>query len=56
MERFVRLLVAGGFALVTGLWLVEIARPGASPWLAGLVAAVAGSGAILAGIATELEI
>jgi len=55
MERFVRLLVAGGLALIAGLWLVALFAVGSRPWLLGAAAAAVGSVALLAGTAIELE-
>jgi hypothetical protein len=55
MERFVRLLVAGGIALVAGLWLVALFESASLPWLVGLGLAALGTGGLGAGIASELE-
>ncbi|SDR34775.1 hypothetical protein [Natronobacterium texcoconense] len=55
MERFVQAIVAGGIALVAGLWLVELFEWWSLAWLAGVVLAVVGTGSVFAGIFSELE-
>lgn len=55
MERFVQLIVAGGLALVAGLWMVSLLRQGSPPWVAGLGLATAGVLALGAGIWLEVE-
>lgn len=55
VERFVRLIVAGGIALVAGLWLVTIAGDWSLPWLLGVAVILAGTGALAAGIRSEIE-
>ncbi|WP_226480610.1 hypothetical protein [Natrinema amylolyticum] len=55
MERFVQLIVAGGLVLVAACWLVAIVEYGSAPWIGGVVLALLGTGAVLAGIASELE-
>ncbi|MFB6218955.1 MAG: hypothetical protein ABEH77_07230 [Halobacteriaceae archaeon] len=54
MERFARLFLAGGVALVAGLWTVELA-PSAPVRLFGAALSLAGAGALLAGIGVEIE-
>lgn len=56
MERFARLIVAGGIALVGGLWIAMLAEVGTAAWLVGVVAAALGAGANVAGFVTELEL
>lgn len=56
MERFVRSIVAGGLVLVGALWLTALTDSGSAPWLAGLVLALCGTGAVLAGIWSELDL
>ncbi|WP_254762037.1 hypothetical protein [Natrinema marinum] len=55
MERFVRLMVAGGVVLVGGLWLAALVDFGSGPWLAGIALALLGRAGVFAGIASELE-
>ncbi|MFB6164333.1 MAG: hypothetical protein ABEJ31_04165 [Haloarculaceae archaeon] len=55
MERFVQLLVAGGLALVAGLWALRLAAVPSWPWLAGLALAVVGLAGLGAGIWTEID-
>lgn len=55
MERFAQLIVAGGLALVAGLWLVELLDRGSPPWLAGVTLAAAGALALGAGIHSEID-
>ena len=55
MERFVRFVVAGGVALVAGLWLTALFATLSPPWLLGVALAVAGSGALAYGTGIELE-
>lgn len=54
MERFVTLVVAGGLALVAGLWTVELA-PDVALSLAGAALALLGVAGLAAGIGDELE-
>lgn len=56
MERFARLVVAGGLALVAGLWATALAGTWSAPWLAGAAVALVGAGALGAGIWTELDV
>jgi hypothetical protein len=55
MERFVTLVVAGGVALVVGLWTLQLTVKGSPPWLVGVALVVAGAAALAAGIGRELE-
>ncbi|WP_226039415.1 hypothetical protein [Natrinema sp. DC36] len=55
MERFVRLIVAGGVVLVGACWLAAFADYGSVPWVGGIVLALLGTGAVVAGITGELE-
>ncbi|ELY68549.1 hypothetical protein [Natrinema versiforme] len=55
MERFVQSIVAGGVVLVGACWLVVLADGGSAPWLVGVALALLGTGAVLAGILSELE-
>ncbi|MGQ3411316.1 hypothetical protein ACT4ML_03510 [Natrinema sp. LN54] len=55
MERFVQSIVAGGVVLVGACWLVALAESGSAPWLVGVALALLGTGAVFAGILTELE-
>ncbi|MFC4439472.1 MULTISPECIES: hypothetical protein [Natrialbaceae] len=56
MERFVRLIVAGGVVLVGGLWLVALFERASPPWLLGLALALLGTVSLVAGMVSELEI
>jgi len=56
MERFVRLVVAGGVVFVASLWTVEFASPGSLAWLAAAATAVVGGASALAGIWLELDV
>jgi len=55
MERFAQLVVAGGLALLAGLWTLRLTAAFSPPWFGG--AALVGTGlvALAAGIGTELE-
>ncbi|WP_222916754.1 hypothetical protein [Natrinema sp. SYSU A 869] len=55
MERFVQLIVAGGIVLVAACWLVAFVEYGSAPWVGGIVLALLGAGAVVAGITNELE-
>lgn len=55
MERYVRFVVAGGVALVAGLWLGTLSALGSPPWLAGAALAVLGCGGLAFGIGSQLE-
>ena len=55
MERFVRVIVAGGVALVAGLWVVRLFEWGSTKSLAGAALVVLGACALGVGIASEIE-
>jgi len=55
IERFFRLVVAGGVALVAGLWIVRLFEWGTAPSLAGALVALLGASALVVGIASEVE-
>ncbi|NHN47352.1 hypothetical protein G9464_07055 [Halostella sp. JP-L12] len=55
MERFVQFVVAGGVALVAGLWAVSLSAWPATPSIAGAVLVLLGAGALAVGIAAEIE-
>lgn len=56
VERFVRLIVGGGIALVAGLWLVAAFGAWSVGWLAGVGLAVLGTGGLVSGIGSRIEI
>lgn len=56
MERFARLIVAGGVALVAGLWIAALADAWTAGWLLGVGVAALGAGANVAGFVSELEL
>ena len=56
MERFVRAIVAGGLALVVGLWVTALSAPASPAWLAGAALAAAGVAGLGAGIWSELDV
>lgn len=53
-ERFVWFVVAGGLALVAGLWLATLFAAGSPGWVLGVVLAVGGVAGLAAGIRMEL--
>ncbi|MFU8869663.1 hypothetical protein [Natronococcus sp.] len=55
MERFVGLIVAGGLALVAGLWLLALLESGAVGWMLGLALTLLGTAGLGGGIASALE-
>ncbi|MFC6767781.1 hypothetical protein [Natrinema soli] len=55
MERFVRLIVAGGVVLVGACWLVAVVDAWSVAWIGGIILALLGTAAVFAGIASELE-
>lgn len=55
MERFVQLLVAGGLALVAGLWMGALLEQGTPQWAAGLILAASGVVCLAAGIWQEID-
>lgn len=56
MERFLAFVVAGGIALVAGLWLADLAAQESALRIVGVVAAFAGVAGLGAGIWTELTV
>ena len=56
MERFARLIVAGGIALVAGLWIAAVADAWSVAWLLGAGLAVLGAGGNVAGIVSEIDV
>lgn len=56
MERFVQLLVAGGLALLAGLWTLRVAGAWSPSWLAGAVLVVVGVAGLAVGIGSELDV
>lgn len=56
MERFVQYLVAGGLAMVVGLWVAEFTTMWTIPWLVGVLLALGGTVLALAGIYRELSL
>lgn len=56
MERFVQLIVAGGVALVAGLWIVALFDPWSTVWLAGVALSLLGVGSLFAGITSEIDL
>ncbi|WP_185903263.1 hypothetical protein [Halonotius terrestris] len=55
MERFVLFIVAGGLALVAGLWGGQIADPASQAWLGSVAVAVVGVLALAVGINSQIE-
>lgn len=55
MERFVRFVVAGGLALVAGLWVAALTAPWSVTWLGGAAVAVAGLAGLAVGIESQVE-
>lgn len=55
MERFVELVVAGGLALVVGLWTVRLAGSRSAVWLGGVALVLLGLVALGVGIGRELS-
>ena len=56
MERFVKLVVAGGLALVAGLWTVRLAASFSELWLGGVALGLLGLAALGIGIGRELSL
>lgn len=54
MERFVALIVAGGVALVAGLWLSTAFVTASGGWLVGAALALCGISSLAVGIEREL--
>jgi len=55
MERFVQAIVAGGLALVAGLWLLTLQPGGTFGWYNGVALVAVGAVAIAAGIWTKID-
>jgi dipeptide/tripeptide permease len=55
VERFAQRIVAGGLALVVGLWAVHLSEWGSNSWMLGVVLVGLGMGGLGAGIASEIE-
>jgi hypothetical protein len=55
VEGFVVRIVAGGLALVAGLWLLILATRWSPSWLLGVALAVIGTVALGSGIWSEIE-
>ncbi|QLD84146.1 hypothetical protein HWV23_12210 [Natronomonas halophila] len=55
MEPFVKYIVAGGLALVAGLWAAELAAFGTIAWVVGLALVVSGIAGLSVGIHSEIE-
>lgn len=56
VERFVRLIVGGGVALVAGLWLSAFFDAWSVAWLAGAGLVLLGGGILVLGIESRIEI
>lgn len=56
MERFVQYVVAGGLAMVVGLWVLELTATLSAPWFVGALVALGGAVLALAGIYRELSL
>ena len=54
MERSIQLLVAGGIALVAGLWVLHLVPTATAGWSVGAALALSGALAIAVGIASDL--
>lgn len=55
VERFVRQIVAGGLALVAGLWLATLVPPPSAPGIVGVALVVLGVAGLVVGIRSELS-
>lgn len=55
VEPFVRRIVAGGVAMVAGLWVLVLADPAGPLWLLGPVLVFGGGASLLSGIARPLD-
>lgn len=51
-----QLVVAGGLALLAGVWLVELAARPSAAWVAGVAMALLGCGTLGVGIGHELDV
>lgn len=56
VERFVQLIVAGGLALLSGLWLTVLFAVATPGWTLGAALAIAGVAGLAAGIYRELDV
>jgi len=56
MERFVRLIVAGGLSLLAGLWAATLTTTGSRIWYGGLVLVLVGLAGLAAGIQLAIDI
>jgi len=56
VERFVQAIVAGGLALVAGLWATALFAFGSPAWLVGVALVVAGIAGLSWGIYSELSV
>lgn len=56
MERFVQVVLAGGLALVAGLWIATLFGVGSVPWAVGVALAVAGVVGLGWGIWMEVDV
>jgi len=55
VERFVRLVVGGGVALVAGLWIATLSAAPSPPWLLGVALVALGVGGLAVGIRSQIE-
>ena len=55
VEPFVRRIVAGGLAVLAGLWALALLESGSAAWLVGPVLVFAGVASLAAGIARPLD-
>ena len=56
MERFVQFVVAGGLALVAGLWAARLFGAWTVPWSIGVLLAVLGVVGLGAGIWSKIDL
>lgn len=56
MEGFVQYIVAGGLAMVIGLWVGAFTTMWSIPWVGGVVVALGGTAVALIGIYRELSL
>ncbi len=56
MERFVGAVVAGGLALVAGLWLATLFAARSVAWFAGIGLVVAGLAGLAWGLASQVDV
>lgn len=54
-EGFVRLIVGGGIALVSGLWIATLSATGSLSWVVGSALVLVGVGGLGAGIWSEID-